>query len=291
MRKNNFLILSRMIMCAICLSILALPASVGAEDGYDWQNHSKITAVGYRENCPEKSDSVNNAGDKAMEQARLNLIKKIMSIPITAKETVDMDAAKSAATLSAVIGEKKDAKGGAKITLGLSVYGEQSLMTVLLKPYAKEPLPKINDENYSSRRTSTALIIDCAEWEDKNKTLLNPVLLPEIKDAEGRIIYGVKHLDRDTAIKNGVVKYAPDIKSSAAGDDVLVIRIQDISDDLSNPVISVEDAKKIIGENLSGHFLDNANVVIVSRSVDIDVQYERGGKSWGIRDSDGYSYE
>ena len=298
MEKKNFLsFLLRATILTFCfsffLSLLPLQ-SASAKEGYAWWNRDDITASGYGVKSENKSDSSKkcrkNIKDLTIKKAKESLVEKIAGIGVRVGETIDADMAKSVAELSSVIKEQTDAKGSIKVSVGLPVYGEKSLLQAVLMPYEKEKLPALNNDKYEPQGNYDLLVIDCTQWEDENKTFLNPVLLPEIKDEDGGIVYGYRNLERDTLVKWGAVFYAPNLKSTAA--NALVIRVKYLADESATPVISSEDAEKIIMENNRAHFLDKAAVVIISRRVDAVVKYNRdnrGGRSWGIRDSDVYS--
>ncbi|MBQ3452499.1 MAG: hypothetical protein IJG32_09560, partial [Selenomonadaceae bacterium] len=52
-----------------------------------------------------------------------------------------------------------------------------------------------------------------------------------------------------------------------AGANPLIIKAESLGDDNSCPVISAEDADKILVENLSTHFLDEGSVVFTSNRI------------------------
>ena len=91
-------------------------------------------------------------------------------------------------------------------------------------------------------------------------------------------------------MKSGYVFYAQELSDSTAGDRPLVVSVVDIADEFGTPVVSAEDAARIVAENGATHFLENGAVIILSRGIELDLEniLSRGG-AWGVIDSDVYS--
>ena len=103
----------------------------------------------------------------------------------------------------------------------------------------------------------TGVIIDCTGLG------LRPVMSPVIKAANGRPIYGYKNLDSDKIIQNGMAAYARS-EADAARAGINPLRLRAVSvDGNSNPVLSANDANRLLLENNASGFLDATNVVFL----------------------------
>ncbi|MBO6304965.1 MAG: hypothetical protein J6M62_07820 [Selenomonadaceae bacterium] len=105
----------------------------------------------------------------------------------------------------------------------------------------------------------TGLIVDCRGLD------LNPVMSPVIRNAQNEPIYGYKNLDYDKVVSVGMAGYAKNLNENTerAGKNPLVVKAIRVENNNSYPVISTEDANKVLVENSASHFLDNCAVVFV----------------------------
>ena len=109
-------------------------------------------------------------------------------------------------------------------------------------------------------RGYTGLIVNCKGLG------LKSAMSPVIKNADGLPVYGHKNINPDFVVAYGMVNYADDINSNdtvRAGNNPLVIMAVAVTDHNSNPVISVEDANRVIAENQLTGFLDKCLVVLL----------------------------
>ena len=103
----------------------------------------------------------------------------------------------------------------------------------------------------------TGVIIDCRGLG------LRPVMSPVIKTENGRPIYGYKNLDSDKVVANGMAAYArSESEATRAGKNPLRLRAIAV-DGGANPVLSSEDARRLLLENGASGFLDATNVVFI----------------------------
>ena len=103
----------------------------------------------------------------------------------------------------------------------------------------------------------TGVIIDCTGLG------LRPVMSPVIKAENGRPIYGYKNLDSDKIIQNGMAAYARS-EADAARAGINPLRLRAVSvDGNANPVLSANDANRLLLENNASGFLDATNVVFL----------------------------
>ena len=109
-------------------------------------------------------------------------------------------------------------------------------------------------------RGYTGLIVNCKGLG------LKSAMSPVIKNVDGLPVYGHKNINPDFVVAYGMVNYADDINSNdtvRAGNNPLVVMAVAVADHNSNPVISVEDANRVIAENQLTGFLDKCLVVLL----------------------------
>lgn len=155
-------------------------------------------------------------------------------------------------------------EGVCTVTMELRMYGDgTSLAAAAFLPFKDEPKVSFPQPvNVSAVNNHyTGLIIDCRGMN------INCVMSPVIKNSNGQVIYGYQNLDYDKIIVNGMASYAGDISDSIscsrAGDKPLIIKATKLSDLNANPVVSAEDADKILAANQHDKFLDNCAVVFI----------------------------
>ena len=103
----------------------------------------------------------------------------------------------------------------------------------------------------------TGVIIDCTGLG------LRPAMSPVIKAENGQPIYGYKNLDSDKVVASGMASYArSDADATRAGTNPLRLRAVSI-DGGANPVLSANDANRLLLENNASGFLDATNVVFL----------------------------
>ena len=156
------------------------------------------------------------------------------------------------------------------IEMEVPMYGAtQSLSSAILpetKPQERVSFPKpttkveVTVEVKQTRQAGgyTGLIVDCRGMS------LNPAMSPVIKNTSGTKIYGYKNLESRKVIQNGMAGYASDMGSATrAGNRPLVVKAVRLENHNFNPVLSVEDANRVLAENDISHFLDNCAVVFL----------------------------
>ena len=103
----------------------------------------------------------------------------------------------------------------------------------------------------------TGVIVDCTGLG------LHPFMSPVIKAENGRPIYGYKNLDSDKVVANGMASYArSEADATRAGTNPLRLRAVSV-DGGANPVLSANDANRLLLENSASGFLDATNVVFL----------------------------
>lgn len=104
----------------------------------------------------------------------------------------------------------------------------------------------------------TGVIIDCQGLG------LQPAMAPAVFTANHKVVYGVENFSHEEVISKGYVGYANSsfFGIDRAGSNPLVIKASYVEGSCS-PVISDEDAVKILQENKATGFLNKGNVVLV----------------------------
>ncbi|MBP3781434.1 MAG: hypothetical protein ILA30_07190, partial [Selenomonas sp.] len=105
----------------------------------------------------------------------------------------------------------------------------------------------------------TGLIVDCSGLG------LKPVMSPVIRNADQQAIYGYKNLDYDRVIAHGMASYTTSLSGnvSRAGNNPLIVKAVSLAEHNSYPVLSMNDANKVLTANQSSHFLEMCAVVFI----------------------------
>ena len=154
-------------------------------------------------------------------------------------------------------------QGGYYAEVRVPVWGVQnSIASATFKPnndIQPFPQPQFPQPTGSSSGGYTGLIIDCSGLG--LVTAMSPVIMNE----SGNPIYGYQNLNYDLVVSKGMVGYATSTSnSSRAGSNPLIVKAKRVDGTAScNPVISDEDASKILHANNSSHFLEKCAVVFI----------------------------
>lgn len=108
----------------------------------------------------------------------------------------------------------------------------------------------------------TSVIVDCRGLR------VSAVMSPKLYDTTGREIYGTVRVSPDYAIETGIVAYprsmAEALRGSRAGAHPLIVRAVRVADKHRfNPVISLEDADRILAANSRDGFLPRTAVIFL----------------------------
>ena len=274
------------ILLILVLILLQVEVTSAQETEVEWWKDYSITASGYGTVVDGKVETAEIQKQKAIANARKKIIEQVTKINITADKTISAEMLEGIEELGIVKDETVYKNGSCKVKMILPLFGEKnSLSKIIFKPVPKKNFPEPKNSSGNVEGEYTGLVIDCTDWEILN-SLLQPVLLPTVKGEDGTIVYDYSFADYDSVVKGGMVDYVADKKSSnRAGEKPLIIKIQSLEDKNSTPILSAEDVDKILRENKSTHFLERCAVVIVTEKAIVD-EDERGGNSWGVRDSD-----
>lgn len=130
------------------------------------------------------------------------------------------------------------------------------------KPDANASVPAANQATignlYGATGQYTGLIVDCTGMG------LQSAMAPAIFTEGRKVVYGLENFSREQVLSRGYVGYAKSVSSGVerAGSHPLVVKAESI-DRFCSPVVSKEDAAKILAENQMNGFLSTGNVVFV----------------------------
>ncbi|MCR5834396.1 MAG: hypothetical protein K6G55_07100 [Selenomonadaceae bacterium] len=275
----------KLIACAtLAMFVIVMTAvAIAAESSVDW-GRGVIRVVGNGVGNAKYARKPGQYRLTARQAARMDaqrkLVDAIEGVQVTAESSMkdfelEYDVVKTAsAGLIKNATEVGDAKffddGTCEVVMEMNMYGaKNSVASAAFLPFKNEkksafPKPKnktvINNTTIINNNY-TGLVVDCSGMD------INYVMSPVIKNAEGTPIYGHENLDYDKIIVTGMASYADDaydnISRARAGNNPLVVKAVKLSDLNANPVVSVEDADKILAANSHDKFLDNCSVVFV----------------------------
>lgn len=111
---------------------------------------------------------------------------------------------------------------------------------------------------YGATGQYTGLIVDCSGLG------LQTAMAPAVYTDGKKVVYGLENFSHEQVINRGYVGYSNSATSGVqrAGSNPMVVKAQSI-EHFFNPVISKEEAAKILAENQMNGFLSTGNVVFV----------------------------
>lgn len=272
----------KQIICALFAIMMFVTASIAqaapAASNVDWGN-GVITVTGYgtppaRANTPTKRFAL--ARRAAIVDAYRYVAETIQGVNVTAESTVsdlaaenDLINTKVNALIrgAQIVSEEALPDGGYKVTMQVSMYGVSNSLSSIVMPKTEtvEPLPEripvASAPTVSEVRGNyTGVIIDCRGFD------VNPIMSPVIRLQDGTPVYGYKNLQPEKVIHFGMAAYSHGQSTvQRAGLNPLVIHAIGMVRHNAYPVISDEDANRMLAENNVSHFLDDCKVVIMRR--------------------------
>lgn len=205
----------------------------------------------------------------ARADAYRNLLESVQGVQIDSETSVQNAITTNDVIKSKVNGIVKGAKVvnqyqdiyGYHVVIEAPVYGTNSIAAAVIAANPNPaPLPAANNfaPAASVKGTYTGVIVDCTGLE------LSTAMAPAIFTNDGQPVYGSTNFSDEFLIKNGCVGYARSLDSGVerAGANPLVIKAVSVRKFVC-PVISNEDAGKILAENTISGFLADAKVVFV----------------------------
>lgn len=223
----------------------------------------------------------------AVVDAQRNLAEMIQGVQIDSETvmenlviTSDVVRSKVSAMVKGarIVDEGVNADGSYFVKIRVPMYGVTNSIASVALPEIRdnmeaEPLPEITDSTLSEsdvkdvqRAAYTGVVINATGMG------LEPTFSPVVYDVNGRVVYGIRNLDYDKAISQGMVEYASSLEKathgSRAGDNPLVINAVGVrggknSVNKVNVVVSVEDGDRILLASEKSGILQNCAVVFV----------------------------
>lgn len=177
-----------------------------------------------------------------------------------------------------IIDEGLNPDGSYFVKMRVPMYGAQNSIASVALPELRnnmtpEPLPQVTDTVLPKKEVKalqsagyTGIVVNADEMG------LEPTFSPVIYDVNGRVVYGIKNLDYDYAISQGMVAYANTLETATngnrAGDNPLVINAVSVrggrnSVNKVNVVVTVEDGDRFLLACEKSNILQQAAVVFV----------------------------
>lgn len=281
---------------AAILTLIVSTTFAAEKSKVDW-NNNYITVTGYGA-PPAHSVNVSQARMMARRAAVVDAYRQMAEIingvqidgETTVHDmTVESDVVKtkvSGLVRSARVTEERQVSDGYEVTMTVPIFGVTNSVAanVLPENKKKESFPEPSttvvkttaplegpstgssaaeprgaaDFKIQKEGTYTGLVIDCRGLG------LKPAMSPVIKNANLESIYGYKNLDYDYVVSHGMAGYVHDMsQATRAGSHPLVLKAEKVIGLGVNPVLSMNDADKVLLENQATHFLDKTNVVFL----------------------------
>ncbi|MCK5224657.1 hypothetical protein KAR04_07790, partial [Candidatus Calescamantes bacterium] len=142
-----------------------------------------------------------------------------------------------------------------EVDVAVPLFGESGLLGILAPAigFGDNAVPNVSSPVY----TGLVVII-----EDEN---VRPMMAPKIVAEDGTEIYSASFVNKDFAVKMGIVGYAIDLGKAKANDRVtdnpLIVTAKKIDGD--NVVISNQDAAKITSVKDQLTFIQQCRVILV----------------------------
>ena len=175
-----------------------------------------------------------------------------------------------------IVEETANDDGSYNVRMTIPLYGVKSVAAVAIPEANKDILPQETPEISEDYTPASEVKAQAASYTgvivDAIGLGLEGTFSPVIYDVNGRAIYGMRNIDKDFAISNGMVEYYNDLQTatvnSRAGSNPLVVKAVSVrgggnSVNPVNVVVSVEDGDKILYANEKSGMLENKAVVFV----------------------------
>lgn len=280
---KKLLLLSLTVLMLITAGVSSAAPNSIAEfgNGVKWQE-GIVTAIGTGvrpNNIASEAQGTILARRAAIVDGYRALAEQIYGVQVDSNTTVEQLMVVEDKTKTAVSGLIKNAKilkeeqlpnGAYQVMLSVNLFGSQDSVAASIwadKPpaiAAPAPIKQVETVQMQNKtipvNSVTGVIVDCRGLE------LDRVMSPIITDDSGRVIYGAQFIESSFIINYGAVGYAgPDNPNdvSRAGVQPIHVKALSLKDFNRNPVISREDADKILSANSESGFLRSCPVVFL----------------------------
>ena len=233
----------------------------------------------------------------ARADAQRQLVAEVNGVQVDSETTVELSMVQNDTIKTKVSGLVKGARVvdqgtndyGYFVVMEMSVFGSNSIASAVIPQVPQQnflqpadvapsvsttvivnnnvgtvPVPAVNPNQatvgnlYGATGQYTGLIVDCTGLG------LQTAMAPAVYTDGKKVVYGLEHFSHDQVINRGYVGYSTSATTGVqrAGSNPMVVKAQSI-EHFFNPVISKEDAAKILAENQMNGFLSAGNVVFV----------------------------
>lgn len=278
MSRSNML---RATLMATLLAIFAATASfaqvtqtVGASGAIDW-SQQKLRSTGIA--APNPNLPFGAQRPAALEAAKLvalrNLLQTVNGMAITSETTVKNMVLENDEIRTSVEGFVRgftvvDTRYMSDTSVEVDVEVPMAgLADLLLPPGRAVPIGGV--PGYPPAGTAapasgaaTGLIINAKGLS------VTPAMAPKILDEDGNEVYGSKYVDREWAVKQGMVGYAKDVPSArtnqrVAPNPLVINAVKALGNNKADVVISNADAQMLKQRSESESFLTKCQVIVV----------------------------
>ena len=233
----------------------------------------------------------------ARADAQRQLVAAVNGVQVDSETTVELSMVQNDTIKTKVSGLVKGARivqqgtneYGYFVVMEMSVFGSNSIASAVIPQVPQQnflqpadvapsvsttvivnnnvgtvPVPAVNPNQatvgnlYGATGQYTGLIVDCTGLG------LQTAMAPAVYTDGKKVVYGLEHFSHDQVINRGYVGYSTSATTGVqrAGSNPMVVKAQSV-EHFFNPVISKEDAAKILAENQMNGFLSAGNVVFV----------------------------
>ena len=257
--RSRFSLLTMALMLIFSVTVFAAMVEISEDGQYvvakGWGHPDQAYGLGIR---AAELDAYRKAQEQ-VDEIRIDS-------ETTVKDGMTSDVMRSKMTYvvkrARIIDEGRDSEGY-YARVRVPIWGTQSSVASVVLPQntTVQPFPEPKfPQPVGTVSGYTGLIVDCKGLG------LTTAMSPVIKDDSNQPIYGYKNLNYDNVVNQGMASYATSLNDgvSRAGSNPLVVkavRVEGASP--CNPVVSANDASKILSANQVSHFLDKCAVVFV----------------------------
>ena len=263
-------------MCTIIMAIGSICSAAAFTDkiATDMNGNNVIRVIGIGV-APQGSQFSATQKKMMARQAAIvhgygELAAAVKGVHVNAEDTVENFVLKNSTVstkVSAVINgakvvEERQEEDGYIVVMEIPMYGNNSVASAVIPevtpqaPPATAPVPKTQ---VTPTGGYTGVVIDCRSLD------VAPAICPCVYSEDGRRIYGYQISDSKTLIEKGAANYVKDMSLAyrRAGNNPIVVKAIRVENNRINPIISDDDADRILAENGYLHFLESGNVTIL----------------------------
>ena len=255
----------------VCINVFIV-ATANANSTTDWES-DVVRATGFGA-APTDAKTLGHARNLAHQAAILdayrNLAEQVNGVYVTAESTVENSVlandsvrtkVKSVIRRAKVVtgSERYDKQGNCTLTVELPLYGSTNSIANAVLPATPVQISPVPNANIVAEGNYTGLVVDCSGLG------LNPSMMPVIQSENGTIIYCYEQINYDVVVSKGMVGFSKSTQSDfrRAEAHPLIIKAVGLTHNNGNPIISNEDANRVLTENSVSHFLQDCKVVFV----------------------------